>query len=141
MVSDEVEVRLVTSWDALEIVALYKAAGWWKDWYDPAGVPSLVEKSFAFAVAVERVSGRAVGMGRVLSDGVSDGYIQDVVVLPEFRKHAVGGEIIRVLVEACVSRGVSWVGLIAVPGSVPFYEACGFRPMPGHTPMLYQGSG
>jgi GNAT superfamily N-acetyltransferase len=141
MLSHPVDVRIVTAWKTEEIVGLYKAVGWWKDWYDPAGVPLLVEKSFAFAVAVERVSGRAVGMGRVLSDGVSDGYIQDVVVLPEFRKHAVGGEIIRVLVEACVSRGVTWVGLIAVPGSVPFYEACGFRSMLGHTPMLYQGSG
>ena len=140
MVSHLVDVRVVTQWAVEDIVGLYQAAGWWKEWYDPGGVPVLIRESFAFAVAVDTVTGRAVGMGRVLSDGVSDGYIQDVVVLPEYRKHDVGKRVIAALVKACVSKGVTWVGLIAVPGSVPFYEECGFHPMPGHTPMLY-GSG
>jgi len=140
MVSHPVDVRLVTAWESAEIVALYKSAGWWKEWYDPAGVPLLLQRSFAFAVAVDTSTGRAVGMGRVLSDGVSDGYIQDVVVLPEYRHHEVGKQLIDALVKACLSQGVTWVGLVAVPGSVSFYEECGFHPMPGHTPMLY-GSG
>lgn len=138
MVSNPVDVRVVTSWKPEEIVALYKAAGWWKEWYDPAGVPMLILKSFAFAVAVDTVSGKAVGMGRVLSDGVSDGYIQDVVVLPEYRHREVGKQVIEVLVQACLERGVTWIGLVATPGSVPFYEDCGFHPMLGHTPMLYR---
>lgn len=137
MLSNPVEIRIVTSWKQEEIVRLYRAAGWWKEWYDPDGVPVLIEKSFAFAVAVDTRTGVGVGMGRVLSDGVSDGYIQDVVVLPEYRCHDVGKHLIDALVKACLSRGVTWVGLVAVPGSVSFYEECGFRPMVGHTPMLY----
>lgn len=132
-----VEVRIVTSWPIDQIVALYKAAGWWKDDYDPAGVPLLMHGSFAFAVAVDTQTKTAVGMGRVISDSASDGYIQDVVVLPAYRKHDVGKHIIDALVRTCLSRGVNWIGLVAVPGSVPFYEECGFTPMPGHTPMLY----
>jgi aralkylamine N-acetyltransferase len=137
MVSRAVDVRIVTSWKSDDIVSLYKAAGWWKEWYDPAGVPSLIAHSFAFAVAVDTATGQGIGMGRVLSDGVSDGYIQDVVVLPEYRRHDVGKHLIDLLVKTCLERGVTWVGLIAVPGSVSFYEGCGFHPMPGHTPMLY----
>jgi aralkylamine N-acetyltransferase len=137
MLSHPVDVRIVTAWKTEEIVGLYKAVGWWKDWYDPAGVPALIQSSFAFAVAVDTVTGRGVGMGRILSDGVSDGYIQDVVVLPEYRRHDVGKQVINALVKTCLSRGVTWIGLVAVPGSVPFYEECGFHPMPGHTPMLY----
>ncbi len=140
MLPQPIDVRIVTAWESDEIVALYKAAGWWKEWYDPAGIPVLLARSFAFAVAIDTSTGRAIGMGRVLSDGVSDGYIQDVVVLPSYRKQEVGKHLIAALVEACLSKGVTWIGLIATPGSVPFYEGCGFHPMPGHTPMLY-GSG
>jgi len=35
--------------------------------------------SFLFALAIDISTGRAVGMGRVISDGVSDAYIQDLV--------------------------------------------------------------
>jgi GNAT superfamily N-acetyltransferase len=140
MLPQPIDVRIVTVWDSDEILALYQAAGWWKEWYDPAGLPVLLASSFAFAVAVDTATGRAVGMGRVLSDGVSDGYIQDVVVLPAYRKQEVGKHLITALVNACLAKGVTWIGLVATPGSVPFYEGCGFHLMPGHTPMLY-GSG
>ena len=82
MSADDISVALVSSWDAREIVALYRACGWWKDEYDPAEVPRLISGSFAFVVAADKNTGRAVGMGRVISDGVSDAYIQDLVVLP-----------------------------------------------------------
>ena len=82
MSADDISVALVSSWDAREIVALYRAGGWWKDEYDPAEVPRLISGSFAFVVAADKNTGRAVGMGRVISDGVSDAYIQDLVVLP-----------------------------------------------------------
>ena len=82
MTTEDIRIALVRSWDAEEIIALYRAGGWWKDEYDPAEIPRLISGSFAFVVAAEKRSGRAVGMGRVLSDGVSDAYIQDLVVLP-----------------------------------------------------------
>jgi len=83
---------------------LYRAGGWWKDEYDPAEIPGLIRGSFAFAVAVEEESGRAVGMGRVISDGVSDAYIQDLVVLPEYRSRNVGTGPAR-SAPWCVPRG------------------------------------
>ncbi len=55
-------------------------------------LPRLIRGSFLFAVAVDRKTGHAVGMGRVISDGVSDGYIQDLVVLPEYRKTGIGAQ-------------------------------------------------
>jgi aralkylamine N-acetyltransferase len=80
---DNISVQLVHSWDKIEIANLYRAGGWWKEEYDPDELPRLIQGSFLFAVAVDKKTGRAIGMGRVISDGVSDGYIQDLVVLPE----------------------------------------------------------
>jgi aralkylamine N-acetyltransferase len=135
----EIVVRLVRSWDIHEIADLYRAGGWWKDEYSPEELPALLLGSFLFVVAVHEKSGRAVGMGRVISDGVSDGYIQDVVVLPSCRGTGVGKQLVETLVTECKKRGLTWIALIAEPETEPFYEALGFCPMAGHVPLIFRG--
>ncbi len=135
--SRDIEILLVSSWDVEEIAGLYRAGGWWKDTYDMQGITPLIKGSFAFAVAVDKGTSKPVGMGRVISDGVSDGYIQDLVVLPEYRRNGIGNRIVSTLVETCKTKGLGWIGLIAEPGSENFYRSLGFNVMPGHIPMLY----
>lgn len=135
-----VVVRLVRRWPAAEILGLYRVAGWW-DGSTPSHIDKIVSKSFAFAVAVEQKSGKAVGMGRVLSDGVSDAYIQDVIVLPAYRSRRIGEKIVAALRDRCLSKKVSWVALVAESGTEKFYRKLGFKAMKGHTPMKYGGSG
>jgi aralkylamine N-acetyltransferase len=135
----EIEIQCVQSWNADEIVDLYRAGGWWKEEYDPAEIPRLIRGSFVFAVAVDRSTGRAVGMGRVISDGVSDGYVQDLVVLPRFRKLGIGARLLAALVQNCRQSGVTWIGLVAEPGTVRFYKPLGFLPLEGHVPLLLRG--
>ncbi len=94
--------------------------------------------SYVFAVAAENRTGRAVGMGRVISDGVSDGYIQDLVVLPEFRKSGVGAQIVAALINRCLAAGITWIALIAEPGTERFYHPLGFHPMEGSVPLLFR---
>lgn len=130
-------VRLVDAWDVEMIADLYRAGGWWNERWDPADLTALISGSFAFAVAVDPATGRAVGMGRVISDGVSDGYVQDLVVLPGYRGRGVGTMLLSTLLDHCSSAGVAWVALVAEPGTEPFYTALGFRRMEGHTPMRW----
>jgi len=138
MEKKQIEIQLITTWPAEEIVQLYKAGGWWKDTYDTAGIPQLITGSFAFAVAVDRNTGKTLGMGRVISDGVSDAYIQDLVVLPPFRSQSIGKKIAQKLIDFCLAKGIVWIGLIAEPGSSAFYTALGFTTMEQHIPMLYK---
>lgn len=137
MEKKQIEIQLITTWPADEIVQLYKAGGWWKDTYDTAGIPQLITGSFAFAVAVDPNTGKSVGMGRVISDGVSDAYIQDLVVLPSFRGQNIGKKIAQKLIDFCLSKGIVWIGLIAEPGSSAFYTSLGFKTMDQHIPMRY----
>ncbi len=130
-------VRLVDAWDVEMIADLYRAGGWWNERWDPADLTALITGSFAFAVAVDPATGRAVGMGRVISDGVSDGYIQDLVVLPAYRGRGVGTMLLSTLLDHCSSAGVAWVALVAEPGTERFYTALGFRKMEGHVPMRW----
>jgi GNAT superfamily N-acetyltransferase len=137
MRKNQIELRLVTAWPEDEIVALYQAGGWWKDTYDKRGLPQLIKGSFAFVVAVDQQTGRAVGMGRVLSDGVSDAYIQDLVILAPYRGQNLGSRIVQTLIDFCVLKNILWIGVIAEPGSSEFYTTLGFKPMEHYTPMLY----
>jgi GNAT superfamily N-acetyltransferase len=133
----EIEIRLVETWPELELVELYKAGGWWLDHYDPAGIIQLIRGSFAFAVAINKSSGKAVGMGRAISDGVSDAYIQDVVVLKEWRGKGIGLNIVRTILNYCLENKLHWIGLVAEPGTRSFYKPLGFKKLPGE-PMVYK---
>jgi GNAT superfamily N-acetyltransferase len=120
--------RTVTSWPTDEIVALYASAGWWRE--SPAAraaVAPMIAGSFAFLVVTE--GDRTIGMGRAISDGASDAYLQDVVVLPEHRGRGIGAEIIATLSRHCTARGIVWIGVVAEPGTTAFYERLGFRAM------------
>ena len=137
-VGDDIAIQIVHAWDELEIANLYRAGGWWKEEYDQRELPRLIRGSFLFAVAVDTKTGHAVGMGRVISDGVSDGYIQDLVVLPEYRKTGIGSQIVATLVKKCFEQGISWIGLIAEPDTEKFYLPFGFHPMKGHVPLKFR---
>jgi len=133
---EKIEIKFVNTWATNNIVELYKAGGWWREQYDPSGIPNLIKGSFAFAVAVDTSSGMAIGMGRVISDGVSDGYIQDVVVLPKYRGMGIGARILKILLNYCLENELHWIGLIAEPGTKSFYSPLGFKVLPGE-PMVY----
>ncbi len=119
------------------ISALYKAAGWWEKTDTPQRICRMVMGSHCFLAA--RSGSRLVGMGRAISDRTNDGYIQDVFVRPGLRGRGVGAELVRRLALRLRIDGLGWVGLIAVGGTPPFYEGLGFRKMPGHAPMRFQG--
>ena len=132
-----IDVRLVGVWDGDMIADLYRAGGWWNEEWDPAGLRALIAGSFAFAVAIDPAAKKAVGMGRAISDGVSYAYIQDLVVLPGYRGRGIGTMILSTLLDHCKSAGVTWVALVAEPGTEAFYTPLGFRRMEGHTPMRW----
>lgn len=134
---NNIEIQLVNEWSTNDIVDLYKAGGWWKESYDPSGIPALITGSFAFATAVDITTRKAIGMGRIISDGVSDAYIQDVVVLKKWRGKGIGVAIVKYLLKHCLDKKMLWIGLIAEPGTETFYLPLGFKPFPGK-PMVFQ---
>ena len=136
-----VEYEAVETAPFEEIVELYKSAGWWRDAPDTdkearTVISAMIRGSLRFMVA-RLPEGRIIGMARVISDGYSDAYIQDVVVLPSYRKQGIGRELIYRLTEFCVERKISWIGLVAEPGTQKFYEDLGYEPLVGYQPMLY----
>lgn len=132
-----IEIKIVDDWPEDEIVDLYKAGGWWKDSYDKSGIKHLITGSFAFAVVTHKSTDKAIGMGRVLSDGVSDAYIQDLVILPEYRNKGIGKKLVKKLIDYCKSKNIFWIALIAEPDQDGFYKEIGFNKMKNYVPMKY----
>ena len=78
-------------------------------------------KCFAFEADV------LAGAGRAVADGVDCSYICDIAVHPRFQGRGLGKEIATRLRD--LSRGHRKIILYANPGTEPFYEKLGFRPM------------
>jgi len=138
---DEIEFEVIGGAPAPQlveaIVALYQAGGWWvESAHARAIVPATVTGSFCFLIA-RATNGRIVGMARAISDGVSDAYIQDVVVLKECRGRGVGRELVRRVRDYCAERQLEWIGLVAEPGTTPFYEELGFEVLDGYAAMRF----
>jgi aralkylamine N-acetyltransferase len=134
----DIDIRFVKEWSEDEIVKLYKAGGWWKDSYDKKGLLYLIKNSFCFTVVIDKKTKKTIGMGRVISDGVSDAYIQDLVILPEYRKKGVGKKLICALINYCKSKNVNWIALISEPDQEDFYKKIGFKEMENYTPLKYE---
>ncbi len=134
---DEVDIRIITRVDRDSVKKLYRQAGWWEDSdQTPDGsawIDSMVKGSFCFVGAF--VGMELIGMGRAVSDGASDAYIQDVTVRRELRGRGIGARIIRAISEYLVSRGIGWIGLVAEPGTEAFYRRLGFEVLEGFSPM------
>lgn len=134
---ENIEYEAVKSAPVEEIVALYKSAGWWQESPEARDViPGMIRGSFCFMVA-RSLEGRIIAMARVISDGHSDAYIQDVTVLNDYRGQGIGRELVRRLAQLCVERKIGWIGLVAEPGTQGLYEDLGFRPLAGYQPMLF----
>lgn len=129
------KIELIKSVNKDEVIRLYKDAGWWLEEYSDASfIDHITADSFLFAGVFDD-NGQLVGMGRVLADGYSDAYIQDVVVLSSYRGQGIGKTIINFLVKELKRNDIDWIGLIAEPGTKHFYEELGFKEMKDHVPM------
>jgi ribosomal protein S18 acetylase RimI-like enzyme len=138
MEKEQIKIKFVKNWPDNEILELYKAGGWWKDHYDKSGIKYLIKGSFVFAVVVDKKTGKTIGMGRVLSDGTSDAYIQDLVILQEYRNKGIGKKLVKKLIDYCKSKNIHWIALISEPNQENFYKKIGFKEMKNYIPLKYE---
>jgi len=134
-----IKIRPVDRTDRVQIIRLYREAGWWSPANDrqPEFVDKIAENSYCFVGAFYEKE--MIGMGRVLSDGISDAYIQDVTVMRDYRGRGIGGRIIAHLLGKLRADRIEWIGLIGEPGTGSFYKQLGFKKMQGSVPFIYKG--
>ncbi|MBA3367654.1 MAG: GNAT family N-acetyltransferase [Geodermatophilaceae bacterium] len=116
--------------DADELIALYRAVGWTAYTDDPAVLHAALAGSSLVVIA--RRAGRLVGLARVISDGATICYLQDVLVHPDAQRTGVGRALILAVLEPYA--GVRQKVLLTddEPGQRAFYESLGYRESRDH---------
>lgn len=116
--------------DPAEVLALYRAVGWTA--YDPAALLAGIAGSSRVVAA--RRDGALVGLARVVSDGATICYLQDVLVRPDEQRRGTGRALVRA---ALVPYGSVRTVLLTddEPGQHAFYSSLGFRPVRDDGPL------
>ena len=113
------------------IAGFYRSAKWISPEDDTAFLLPALQGSFLVAGAF--VDGELAGTARVLSDGISDAYIQDVVVAPEYRGQGIGRGLVELLTSELRKNNIDWIGLVGEPGTEMFYRKLKWSEQAGFT--------
>lgn len=107
-----------------ETVDLYGAVGWSVYTQDPV----TLERSLAGSarVVTARRAGELVGLARVLSDGATIVYLQDVLVRPEAQRSGLGARLVEAVLEPYAEVRQQVLLTDAEPQQRAFYESLGF---------------
>lgn len=110
--------------DREELLELYGSVGWTAYTRQPEILVQAVRGSLRVVTARSR--GKLVGLARIVGDGATIAYLQDVLVDPSYRRRGLG----RRLVQAAL-RGSGEVRQQVLltddePGQRAFYQALGF---------------
>ena len=134
----DIDIKIITKGPEKDLAQLYREAGWLtpSESDDLAFLKTVIQNSAVFVGVF--YNEKMIGMGRALSDLSSDAYIQDVTVLKAYRGNGIGKKIIQMLIRALKEKHVDWIGLIAEPGTQPFYDKIGFVPLKGYIPLKYE---
>ena len=130
-------VKIITELDnrtAAELLELFAGAEF-AELSDGSEWLNAAVKGSMLAAGAFAPDGSLIGFARVLGDGTSDCYIQDVTVRSDCRKQGIGQQLVKFLIAELRARNIDWIGLIATPGKADFYRKMGFEVMENHTPM------
>ncbi len=107
------------------LAALYRRVGWGERADDPSRFSEMLRGSRWIVSAWDGT--RAVGFGRAISDGVTNGYVTDVMVDPDHRRRGIASELVRRLL---LGKDEIHFVLRAEPELHPLYLQRGFIPAP-----------
>lgn len=107
-----------------ELVALYDAVGWSTYTTDPAVLEAAVDGSTRVVTA--RYDGDLLGLARVVSDGASIAYLQDVLVRPELQREGVGRALVQAAMEPFQHCRQKVLLTDDEPRQRAFYESLGY---------------
>ena len=122
-----------------EIAALRMAVGW----DSCAGeYEKILPRLFAYFTA--RQNGKLVGFVSVISDGVADAFLVDLMVHPKWRRRGIGSALVKAAVHYVVDRDIRCTQVAFCPPEEPFFQKLGFYVMKAgvidtkHNPPAFQ---
>ena len=109
--------------EAEEIGELRTAVGWDKC----EGTYSTILKRHFTYYTVRAEDGRLIGYMSILSDGISDAFLLDLMVHPDFRGKQIGSRLVKRGIQDMKEAGIRCVQVTFDENLREFYALCGFH--------------
>ena len=117
-----------------ELVGLYDSVGWSEYTKDPERLELSLSRSLRVVCA--RDGDTLVGLARVVGDGLTIIYLQDILVAPSHQRQGIGARLISAALEPFQDVRQQVLLTDAEPSQRAFYEALGFVEAHDHDPGL-----
>lgn len=120
-------IKEYTLYDAGEILPLYKSVGWTNYVRSPDMLEKAYRRSLLVLAAYE--GERLAGVIRVVGDGCSIVFVQDVLVLPEYQRRGIGTALVRAVLERYSHVYQMELATDNTEKTSAFYRSLGFTPL------------
>ena len=119
------EIKEYTQYNEEEILSLYKAVGWTAYTEQPEVLRNGYENSLLILAAYEE--GKLQGIIRVVGDGHTIVFIQDILVFPDSQRKGIGTALINAVLERYKDVRQIELATDNTPKTIAFYKAMGFK--------------
>ena len=120
-----IEFKEYKTYHEKEILKLYKSVEWSNYYKNPEMLKSAYDNSlFVLGASFKE---ELIGIVRVVGDGYSIVYIQDIIVDPEFQRKNIGSNLIKKILEKFSKVYQIILRTDDTKKTVGFYEKMGFR--------------
>lgn len=121
------DIREYPAYREEEILRLYSAVGWSAYTNDPAALQKGFEQSLLVLAAYE--NDKLAGIIRVVGDGTTIVFVQDILVFPEYQRKGIGTALLKEILARYSHVRQIELATDATPKTIAFYESVGFRKM------------
>lgn len=108
-----------------QLISLYNSVGWTAYTKNPIELKTAINNSLLTIAAINE--DKLVGLIRVVGDGVSIIFIQDLLVLPSYQRQGIGTHLVKQVLARFHAVRQKVLLTIDEPDTRFFYEKCGFR--------------
>ena len=108
-----------------DVLHLYQAVGWTNYTHQPEMLEQALSHSLAIYVALD--GDAVVGLIRLIGDGFSSVFVQDLIVLPSYQRQGIGSALMREALENYKDSYQVQLVTEQTEKNVGFYRSMGFE--------------
>ena len=108
-----------------DVLHLYQAVGWTNYTHQPEMLEQALSHSLAIYVVLD--DDTVVGLIRLVGDGFSSVFVQDLIVLPSYQRQGIGGSLMKEALEDFKETYQVQLATEQTEKNVGFYRSMGFE--------------
>ena len=108
-----------------DVLHLYQAVGWTNYTHQPEMLEQALSHSLAIYVALD--DDTVVGLIRLVGDGFSSVFVQDLIVLPSYQRQGIGSSLMKEALEDFKEAYQVQLATEQTEKNVGFYRSMGFE--------------